>query len=238
MKKKIVITVLFMMIGSMLFANSLSIMPLRIDLFANQKSTMLTVKNTSDSPMILQLHLVAWDQKNNEDQYASENSLLAVPSIFTIKPDETQIIRVGLRMVEGFEQEKAYRLYLNEVLPAKNTQSTHEKIRIALRIGIPVFVHSMQKSKQALAWKVRCHDGKDLMVTAKNLGNTYVKVLEVAVKDPQLADSFISKMPRYILLGKERTWTFVPKECPKSGTELKLSVLTDTGRLHAKAVEQ
>ncbi|WP_331775740.1 fimbrial biogenesis chaperone [Sulfurospirillum sp. 1612] len=234
MKRVLATLVSLIWIGSVLFAGSFSIKPLRIDLSSDKKTDMLSVRNMSEHSMIIQLDLVSWDQKGGTDHYTPTHALIAVPSIFEIKPGASQTIRIGLRKMDRYEREAAYRLYLREVPSKMDLQSG--RVNVVLRIGIPIFVKPRKKSGPILTWEATCSEQKTLVLRARNTGNAHIKVMEIAVDNLDAKKPIVRKMLSYILSGKERSWSFPTYKCPKLGTKLKLSVLTDIGRIHAKPV--
>ena len=133
------------------FAGSLSVTPIRVELSNAQRSVALTVRNDGDQPAVVQSQLVAWSQDNNEDKLELTQDLIASPPIFTIPGGGTQIVRVALRRAADPGVERSYRILVTEV-PGK-AQPGFTGAQFALKISLPIFVDATSSAfAQPMDW--------------------------------------------------------------------------------------
>src|SRR4051812_46070459 len=100
-------------------AGSFAVNPVRATLSAKQTVSSLVVRNSGSESTVIQLEVVNWAQEDGKDVYTPTKELLATPPIFTVPPGGSQVVRVGLRRATDSQRELAYRLFLQEVPPAK-----------------------------------------------------------------------------------------------------------------------
>jgi fimbrial chaperone protein len=164
------------------WAGSFQVNPIRVELSPKSQTTALTVKNTGNDPVVVQVNVEAWNQQDGKDVYAPTRELLATPPVMTIPPSEERVVRVGLRRAPDRAKELSYRLFLQEVPPPP--QPGFQGLVVALRVGLPIFVAPSQGQAAArVSWKaVRTADGK-LEVSAINQGTAHVQISEINVID-------------------------------------------------------
>jgi fimbrial chaperone protein len=102
----------------------------------------VTIRNGGAEPVVVQLEVSSWSQREGEALLAPTTDLLATPPIFRIPAGGTQLVRVGLRRAPDPQRELSYRLFLREVPSATPSASS---IRITLSISLPVFVTPLAK---------------------------------------------------------------------------------------------
>jgi fimbrial chaperone protein len=215
-------------------AGTLATSPVRIDLDGQKKTSILRVTNKGSASMIVQIDAVSWHQENEKERYSPTQEVLALPALFELKPGEEQFVRVGVRSFPRTDTEQAYRLYLSEVpdqsVPAK------ESVRVLLRIGIPVFVHTPSHVAPVLRWQASCA-GKTLRLQAVNTGSGHAHLLGVTVRKEGEKKVLAGwKVSDYILAGAKRAWSIAVPECPAPKSTFALSVQTEKGLLNEQVV--
>lgn len=213
---------------------ALSVAPVRLELPAPELTGALTVTNTGTESSVVQLEATDWSQRNGRDEYAPSRELLATPPIFTLAPGASQIVRVGLRRPPDPRRELAYRLFLQEIPPPPRIGS--RGLRVALRIGVPVFI-SASKSRPELRVRARRASGDEWLLTLDNVGDGHVQIGEVAVfpsggKDPLASQ----RIAAYVLPGSQRVWPMKMRTPVSLDSSLELSIQSDRGALREKIV--
>jgi len=180
---------------------------------------------------------VQWTQAEGQDAYAATRNILASPPIFTVPPGGEQIVRVGLRQAPDALMERSYRVYLQEVpTPAP---SGFKGMRVALRLGIPVFVapgaaRASAPLQATLQWGIRT--GADgMLLTARNPGNAHVEVTRITLAlkgESKLL--FQRDVQGYVLPGQHHEWKFDHPLAP--GSLLHVSAKSDAGPIEADVV--
>lgn len=204
----------------------------RVDLSKDKPTALMTVSNKGDSKTILQIDPVSWHQSKGVDVYEPTEDVLAVPTLFVLKPGESQVIRIGMRKNPDSDKERAYRLFLNELPDA--AAAVPDSVRVMLRIGIPLFVHSAVREAHDLQWSAICQHGGKLHLGASNSGNAHIKILDISIKSKESGKSLArSDLADYLLAGTNRSWDIGVSGCPEAGKMLELSVGTDSGAVNA-----
>lgn len=207
-------------------AASLSISPTLVALDEKRHSAALTLKNESDEVKVIQTELLRWTQENGENVYAPSRDILTNPPIAKLQPGQTQVIRIGLNRKVDKEQELAYRLYISEVPPPPKEGFTG--LRIALRLGIAVFVSPRATLADRMEWKAARDPDGALQLTLINSGNHHLHMNSLKVRDPgdgrQLAEW---KHPPFTLLAGQSRQISLPLPPGWQGRQLGLVVGAD-----------
>jgi fimbrial chaperone protein len=212
-------------------AGSFSVTPVRTVLSAGQQVASLVVKNDGADPAVVQLELVSWSQQDGKDVYAATREILATPPIFTVPAGGSQVVRVGLRRAPDPRLELTYRVFMQEVPPPP--KGDFKGLRVALRLGIPVFVTPSQAAAPVLRWRAaRSPDG--LKLTLSNTGNAHVQVTDLRIAPAGGKDLYRQPQSVYVLPGRSRDWLL--KASPPAGAPLRLYARTDSGDVQADVV--
>ncbi len=209
-------------------AASIEVNPVRLTLSAAQPVAALTVRNAGTQPVGLHLQIMAWTQLRATDQYAATRELLATPPIFMLAPGAAQTVRVGLRRAIDAERELAYRLYLREI-PASVAQPA-TGVRIALRIGVPVFVLPRAPAAPLLSWRAK-QDVGAVLLQAQNAGKAHARILDL--KFIAGSNTVAETLAAYVLPGGSWQWRLAGSGITAAGEPLRVRVRTDAGSADA-----
>lgn len=209
-------------------ASSLSISPITVTLDEKTQSAALTLKNESGESRVIQTELLRWTQEKGENVHAPSRDILANPPIATLRPGQTQIIRIGLNRKMDNKQELAYRLYVSEVPPPPKEGFTG--LRIALRLGLAVFVSPKAEPTDKLEWAAARDPGGVLRLTLRNSGNRHVRLTNLEVRDfnngQQLAEL---QQPQFTLLAGQTHQMSLSLPVGWQGRQLSLVAGTENG---------
>lgn len=234
----VTIALLFLGITTSALGSSLSVSPIVVSLDETTRTAAITLKNEGTESRVVQTELLRWTQANGKNIHASSRDLLVNPPIATLQPGQTQIIRVGLNRKADKAQELAYRLYISEVPPPPKEGFTG--LRIALRLGLAVFVAGNAKPIYKLDWQAARDPQGALHLNLHNGGNRHVRLTSLKVRDPgngkQLAELQQSQLT--LLAGQARQ-IFLPLPTGWQGKQVGLMVGTEEGVTETKVeVEQ
>jgi len=207
------------------YAGAFSVNPVRVNLSATQPVAAITVRNQSSEPTLVQLDTFVWSQSLGKDVTVPSSDVLATPPIFTLAPNGTQIVRVGLRRPAGAAtSESTYRLTLREVPPKKPTPG----LTVTLLVSMPVFVAPAAATAPNLHWRVTRAADKKLNVLATNSGTAHAQIvkLDISAGGKSLGNRTVAE---YVLPGNTRLWTVDTSAAPAVGTKLKIASTTDLG---------
>jgi fimbrial chaperone protein len=187
-------------------AGSFGISPLRLEFSGPARTAALTVRNDEDAPALIQVETLLWTQDDGQEKLDPTTDLLVSPTVFTLPPKGTQLVRVALRSSPDPTRELSYRVILQEVPPEASPDFTG--LRVALRLSIPLFVAPTTPAKQDLAWSATYDTTGAIVVRADNGGGAHARVLGLTLTPesgtgPALQDTVAT----YVLPGQYRTWT-------------------------------
>jgi fimbrial chaperone protein len=185
---------------------SFSISPVRIELSPQEATVAVTVTNTGEDPVSIQLRVFSWRQEANEDRLEPTRDLIATPPLFSIVPGESQIVRVGLRRPPQSAREVPFRAIFEEI-PGPPPPKAGPALRINLRVSIPVFYAPNETLKPALAWQLARKEQGKLTLTVRNSGGASAQIGDLALARPGAAAPLVEqKNFAYVLAGAERSF--------------------------------
>jgi len=211
--------------GAPALAGSFMVTPVRATLTAKQPVAALTVRNESQEATVVQVEVLAWIQREGNDLYIATRDILATPPIFTVAPGASQLVRIGLRREAEPNRELAYRVFLQEVPPP--AKSDFRGLRVALRMGIPVFVLPPTSVAPLLQWRAAAAQGGGLSLSLRNDGSAHVQFTDLRLVLPAGGELAREQMSTYVLPGQGREWRF--SGSAPAGASLRLSARTDGG---------
>jgi len=214
------------------WAGSFQVNPIRVDLTPRAQTTALTVKNTGDESVVVQVSIEAWSQDSGKEVYAPTKELLATPPVMTIPPNEERIVRVGLRRAPDRAKELSYRLFLQEVPPPP--KPGFQGLVVALRIGLPVFVAPAQgQATPRIEWKAARLPDNKLEITATNAGTAHLQVADINVVAADTGNMIANFSGlTYVLPDQRRDWA-LPLTAPLGASRIRVKAVTDAGNLDA-----
>lgn len=208
-------------------AGNFAVTPLRLDFDRQTKSGAITISNDeATSDLKVQLVLYEWtqDEKTGKDDYRESEDLLYFPRLATIGAGERRVVRVGLRGAQAVEQEKSYRLFVEELPETAPTGGV--QLAVAIRFGVPLFVKPVNPEPQGVIEKLSLVKGK-LRLVVRNTGNLHFKIATIQA----VSDQFSSELTGwYLLPGAAREYIIdVPADrCAKLG---RVTVTVNTDQL-------
>lgn len=152
----------------------LSIAPLRVEIEGAEAGATVRLTNASGHPLPVQSRLFAWTQAEGEDVYAPSSELVVSPSITSIPPGQTQVVRI-LRKGPATPGEKRFRLAVDQLPDPALARPGQALTRI--RFTLPVFVDRDKAQPAAFGWRI----ARDRIELVNNGGAT-ARVLDLQVK--------------------------------------------------------
>lgn len=213
-------------------SGSLGINPIRIDLSAAKPTAAVTLSNTGNAAMVIQLQIAKWSAAGAEDRYDPSQDILVTPPIFTIAPGAAQIVRMGLGSDVGADHELAYRLFAEEVPPPQ--KPGYQGLQVALRLGIPIFVQATQATQPKLQWSAIKTSTDTISLQVDNVGDAHARILTINLSPPGDSQIMASKMAASYLLPRQTKHWSVRLNKPWQRRQLHLSATTDQGVINAE----
>jgi fimbrial chaperone protein len=190
-------------------ASTFNISPIRADLSAAHRTEALTIVNADAEPVVIQVKVVAWSQKDGSEQLDDTREILSTPPVLQIPANAQQIVRVALRRDPDAAQELTYRVIFEEVPQAAPKDFTG--LRVALRLSIPVFVAPSQgRPNPQVAWQSRWLPNGQLEIAAINHGTGHYQVMDFEARFPGSLMPLRGNTAKYVLPGSRMVWTLTP----------------------------
>lgn len=181
---------------------SVDISPVRLDLSASHSRDILHFGNKGSEIKSYEVEVLRWTQSGDGvDVYEPTEDLLAVPPVFTLEPDQEQVIRVGLLAGSDPDAETAYRVFITELAPPQPDKPAGTGVVMRLRLGVPVFVAPAGEAKPGIEWTGVERDGQMLYLGLKNSGNVHVKISEIRHLAPEMQEETRTPAVLYLLPG-------------------------------------
>lgn len=207
-----------------------SINPVRIFFEGVKKTDILTIKNESAKSVTLQISAVAWTQdEKGENVYEPTEDILFFPKLLEIKHGEEKIIRIG-NNVSRSDEEKTYRLFIEEI-PDNSTEET-TWVKILMKVGIPIFILPLKTAASGVIEKFELNKSS-LSLGVKNDGNVHfiIRSIKITGKDSDGKQVYaIEEAGGYLHHGRSKGFIFeIPEDvCYRVKS---LNVHVDTDRL-------
>ncbi|MET0517907.1 MAG: fimbria/pilus periplasmic chaperone [Burkholderiaceae bacterium] len=211
-------------------ASDVSLMPVNVQLDRFNDRATVQVMNNGAEPVIMQAEAIAWNRVGGVDHDAPTADIIVNPPVFTIKPGQTQIVRVGLRRTQELAQEGTYRMVLREVpgLNLANVGNVNGSVRVLVAMRVPIYV-APGKVQRGERWQLG-QDGKgNLVATVSNTGNVHLKVGELRSQGPNGETMVLASQqgPAAVIFpGEARSFAL---KMPAGAQPPKLQALTDQG---------
>ena len=146
--------------------------PVRVDLSAGQKTSVVTISNNGALPVRFLVKAVKWTLKpNGEMTMDDDDTLVVFPPSLRILGGTNRTIRVGTELGPT-DTERTWRLVL-EQLPEPDAPKIQGQIDVTTRMSLPVFLAPLAPRRQ-----VRIEPFKpkspDFEISVSNIGNIHV----------------------------------------------------------------
>lgn len=191
--------------SSVVSATPFQVTPMRLELESGNHIGNVTVYNSGDEDLNIQVKAKAWsqEQETGNDQLTATKELVFFPKIFTIAAHGQKNIRVGYQG-EVTGKERSYRLFIRE-LPVKKPGLSGAQF--VLQISMPVFIYPTGSSKprKPTMQGIAVHEGA-LVLKAVNPSPRYYSLNKIDVLGRHGTDTVFTHQQGgwYVLSGATR----------------------------------
>jgi len=159
-------------------AGSFKVLPLKLSLDSNTKTTLFKVINTDEQAVIVQLQAVDWQQDaQGEDVFVNTRDIVLFPKIVKLQADEERVVRIGFQAKTNSNEEKNYRIFAQE-LPQRNLPGG--TLNFALRFSVPVFIKP-EKTRENYTIASSSIENGWLKLVISNTGNQHIMLSSLTV---------------------------------------------------------
>jgi len=204
------------------------VIPIRLDFDKSTRSGVISIANDGKEPLTVSVEADRWLQDaDGKDRYEKSQDLIFFPKVLTIGAKEERVIRVGIK-TPAIKEEKTYRLFISEDPGARKPQGN--KVAIAIRFGVPIFVKPLQENLQGEIRDVSLEQGT-LGFSVANPGNLHFRINNIIVTGTDAAQQqvFTKELTGwYVLAGSSRAYSVeISRETCLKLRDLKLEVKAD-----------
>lgn len=222
--------------ASALCAGTVEVSPVIASLSPSHAIQAFTVKDAGQAPVTVQIALMKWDQVNGRDVLTPTDELLSTPPLFSVVPEQSQIVRVGALHARPQQAESAYRIFFTEVPPPP--QPGFRGLSVTLRLSVPVFVEPTHPKPPVLTWRVTRGSNGSTLVDVANDGSVHAKILSLSLLDEETKGVMQQDMSQYVLANNHCQWSFGSFRPAGPGDHVHITAKTDVGDIHADVVVQ
>lgn len=206
-------------------AANFGVSPLSVDLTTQQRSAVITVSNDDTKVIQLKVHAVRWTQNaKGEDQYQPTEDLVFFPKRLEIKPGEQRIIRTGLPAAPLTGDERAYRLYVEELPPVDLPTDGQTKLSVLLSFALPVFVAPAASTSKLDVKSAELLSDGTLSMQLANVGVTRARISRVTSEDGTLTSDSVSSRYLFPTVAKTVVARLGADACKQMPKNLKLEL--------------
>lgn len=205
-------------------AASVMIWPVDPVIEHGQRATALYLENRGAEEVAMQIRVLGWSQTGREENFESQERVIASPPLATIPPGQRQLVRLMSTQPAAEGQETPYRVLVDELPgPQRDARSADDAgnigVKLQIRYSLPLFVYGRglvprQRAREPgaagvaqprLAWQVE-RDGAAYYLRIRNSGAGHARLTNVQwVRDASTIDIHPGLMG-YVLPGSEMRW--------------------------------
>ena len=215
----------------------LDISPVNVELSANARTALMSLRNGGAGPARYQLRAYAWAQKpDGAMDLSPTRELVVFPPLLELAPGEARNVRLGTDAAPG-AAERTWRVFIEE-LPRAATAEDVARVKVLTRIGVPVFLApAAPVARGELVFLAR--DGARVRLALRNTGTVRLRpaAVSVALLAADGARVFEKALdPWYVLAGGERVYEVeVPAEACARAAAVVASAALERGAIEARA---
>lgn len=200
-------------ISEVLAANSVMIWPIDPVIDPQQKASELWLENRGDATTLMQVRIFSWQQVHHQDQYQTQQQIVATPPLVRIEPGQKQLIRLIKQIAPAAGKEQAYRVVLDEIPVPRAPGSNQAGLNFQMRYSVPLFVYgsglSADSARPALQWRLVNEQGQRWL-EIHNSGNGHARLSNPVLGGRKLGEGLYG----YVLANTTHRW---PLRGPASG---------------------
>lgn len=164
-------------------AAEIGVTPVAVHLDRATDRATVSVTNGGAEPVIMQVEVVQWQREGKVDTDLPTADMLVNPSVFTVQPGQSQLVRVGLRRASAAEHEGTYRIVLREVpaAPRPGEVRVSGQVRVLMALRVPVYVAPANVVRE-LRWQATQASDGSIVASLRNEGNVHARVGKIQLR--------------------------------------------------------
>ncbi len=196
---------LLLIIPSVRAANSLMIWPIDPAIASEDKASELWLENRGSSSTIMQVRIFAWQQREGQEQYQTQQQVAASPPMVRLEPGQKQLVRLIKQTPPPAGQESAYRVVLDEIPSPCKPGDNQAGLNFQMRYSVPLFVYgsglTRDSAKAVLSWREVSSGGRRWLELT-NSGSGHARLSNVRAGGAALGNGLFG----YVLAHSSQRW--------------------------------
>lgn len=210
-------------------AADIGISPVAVHLDRVNDRATVSVANSGNEAVVMQVEAIAWKRVGNADHDAPTTDMVINPSVFTVQGGQTQLVRVGLRRAAQGQSEGTYRIVLREVpqAPRPGEVRLSGQVRVLMALRVPVYVAPSNVVRE-VRWQAAQQMDGSVVASLRNDGNVHERVGKLQVRSADGVALLGEEPAAVVFPGEERSFR-LRLPTPADRRRLTLEVATDQG---------
>lgn len=200
--------------GSAACAADLQVSPISLQFTGSEQAQGVWLSNSGTQPLRAQIRVQRWFQAQDSDQLEPAHDLVASPPALQIAPGERQLVRIVRPQSTAAQQEKSYRVIVDELPSALRQEGgPSQALRFLLRYSIPVFVSPEERPSaparlaDARHLKLQWTGGASRQLLASNAGPRRFRISQMVHEDEKgHRTELVAGLLGYVLAGQSVSW--------------------------------
>lgn len=214
-------------------AGSLQVSPTTIDVPAPGATARVTLRNSGQAPLSVQVRVFRWSQVGGEEKLDPTSDVVASPPIMKLAPGTDYAVRIVRATRNPVGSEESYRLLVDE-LPDPVNRPKSNGITFLMRHSLPVFFGQPNRGEPRLAWSIR-REGEKLVLRAENAGQRRVRLSDLRLRDGAGQTVVVhGGLAGYVLGNSSRQWVAAPQGRAFGQGGASITAQSDIGPIDAK----
>ncbi len=223
--KKIILVLLACIMSNLTYAASnMLVWPIYQMIESDQKGSMLWLENRGNNDVNLQVRILRWNQKDQQDVYQDQQDVVASPPFMLVPAGQRQLVRILKQVNIPAQQEWAYRIMIDEIPSRVKPTEKTVGLNLQMRYVLPLFLYGdgvwtvtrtdkkrdpKTSTEPVLRWNIEMQDNKKF-IAFHNSGIVHARISKVFFGDSndlQKASTVIAKgLLGYVLPGNKMVW--------------------------------
>lgn len=186
-------------------ANSVMIWPIDPAINPDEKASELWLENRGSATTLMQVRIFAWQQVNNQEQYQTQQQVVASPPLVRIEPGQKQLIRLIKQIPPAAGKEMAYRVVLDEIPTPRSAGADQAGLNFQMRYSVPLFVYGEGLTKESarpeLSWQT-VNTGGQRYLQLTNRGSGHARLSNLTIGGRKLGNGLFG----YVLADSSNRW--------------------------------
>lgn len=214
-------------------ASSLRVAPVNVQVTAPATTSLLRVANSGGLPIVAQLRVFRWSQKDGEEVLTPTTDVVVSPPAANIEPGKEQVVRLVRTLESPVVGEESYRILVDELPTSQTGPLNGPTLRVLIRYSIPVFFNYGLVTEPELVWSAHrsINDADNaIILVARNPADTHVKMTNLRIDSDSLHFAPAGGgLAGYVLPGHEKRWQVDMTAEEFKSLPQSLSVTVDVG---------